>query len=370
MKTCTRCIYDDEHIPNITFDSNGVCNYCKEHDKIDKQYPISKEKFDALLKRMKGSGKYYDCIMGVSGGCDSSYLLTKLVDAGLNPLAVNFDNHWGAETAVKNLYKITDGLGIDFLRVTVDKKEYDNIVRSFFLAGVPDIEIPADIGLATALLQSAARYKCKYIVDGHSFRTEGSAPIGFIYMDAKYIESIHNKFGTIPMKTYKNLWLKNQLKWMLINRIKRVRPMYYLDYDKEKVKKELSNRFEWEWYGGHHFENRLTFFFHNYFNPKRFNRDQRYLDYSAAIRSGKMTREKALELIKKPLSQNNEIVEEVKQRFGFRDEELNEVMNLPQKTHHDFKTYHPLFKRYRWFFWLCMKLDLVPKTFYLKYTRK
>lgn len=369
-RMCSRCIYNDEHIPNIKFDENGECNYCKEYDLLDKLYPIDEKKFDELVKRIKRHpGKYYDCVVGVSGGCDSSYILAKLVDAGVKPLAVNYDNHWGTKIAVDNLYKITDGLNVDLLKITVDKKEYDDIVRSFFLAGVPDIEIPADMGLITALLHATSRAKCKFLVDAHNFRTEGSAPLGFIYMDAKYIDSVHKQYGNISINTYQNLWMKDWLMLMIVNRIKRVRPLPHLNYHKPDAIEELEDRFGWEWYGGHHFENKLTFFFHNYFNPRRFNRDQRYLDYSASIRSGEITRNEALKLIKKPLPQNNDIVEEVKTRLKFSDDDFERLMTMSKRTHHDFETYHPLFKRYRWFFWLMSRFDLVPKTFYLKYTK-
>lgn len=370
-KVCSRCICDEEHIPGISFDSEGVCNYCEEHEKLEKEYPISQQKFDELIEKIKASGrnKRYDCVMGVSGGCDSSYLLYHLVDKGVRPLAVNFDNHWNTPIAVKNLEKMTSALDVDFVRITVDKKEYDDICRSFMLASVPAVDIPADIALATVLLETADIFKIKYMIDGHSFRTEGSAPIEMVYMDAKYIQSIQNKFGTYPLKTYPNLWMKKWLKWLIINRIKRVRPMYYLDYDKEDVKRFLNREFGWKWYGGHHLENKFTNFNLTYYFPKKFNLDFRYVSYSAFIRSGKMERDKALKRVQEMQFFDKDILEEVKARLGFSDEEFERVMDMPKKTYRDYETYRPMFKRWRWFFWLCMKFDLVPKTFYMKYTR-
>ena len=369
MKTCTRCIYDDEHIPNITFDSDGVCNHCKEYDTLDISYPVSESKFNEWIKKIKDSGKYYDCILGFSGGCDSSFLLSKIVDAGLRPLAVNYDNHWGTEISEQNLKKVTSKLGVDLLKVYVDETEYNDIVKSFFYSGTPDIEICADIGLAVAQLDSASKMRCKYCLDGHNFRTEGSAPTGFIYMDAKYIKSVHSQFGKIPMKTYKNMYLKPWLKWMVIDGIQRIRLMPLLNYNKEEAKKELKERFGWEWYGGHHFENKMTYFFHTYFMPIRFNMDQRYFDLSASIRMNVMTRDEALEEIKKPIKCDAKVIDEVITRIGFTKEEFKEVMNLPIKSYKDFETYHETFKRYKWFFWMMMKMNRVPKTFYLKYCR-
>ena len=370
VKICSRCVYD-EKIPGISFDFEGVCNYCKEHENLEKEYPVSQQKFDDLIKRIKTAGRHrrYDCVMGVSGGCDSSYLLSRLVDSGVRPLAVNFDNHWNTPIAVENLEKMTSALDVDFVRITVNRKEYDDICRSFFLAGVPDIDIPADIALATTLLQVADIFKIKYMVDGHSFRTEGSAPIGLIYMDAKYIQSVQNEFGRYPLTTFPNLWMRKWLKWMVVSRIKRVRPMYYLDYNKEEVKKFLKDRFGWEWYGGHHLENKLTNFYHTYYLPKKFNLDHRYVEYSAFVRSGKMDRDEALKLVHEPQFFDKDIIEEVKTRLGFSDEEFDEIMKQPQKTYRDYKTYKQTFERFRWFFWLMYKFDIVPKSFFMKYTR-
>ena len=190
VKVCSRCIYDDEHIPGISFDSVGVCNYCKEHENLEKEYPVSQQKFDELIKRIKTEGRHrrYDCVMGVSGGCNSSYLLYRLVDSGVRPLAVTFHNPWNTPIAVENLEKMTSALDVDFVRVTVDKKEYDDICRSFMLASVPPVDTPADMAIGAVLLQAADVHKIKYVIDGHSFRTEGSAPIGMVYMDANIFE--------------------------------------------------------------------------------------------------------------------------------------------------------------------------------------
>lgn len=185
----------------------------------------------------------------------------------------------------------------------------------------------------------------------------------------RYIQSVQNEFGSYPLTTFPNLWMRKWLKGMVVNRIKRVRPMYYLDYNKEGVKKFLKDQFGWEWYGGHHLENKLTNFYHTYYLPKKFNLDHRYVEYSAFVRSGKMDRDEALKLVQEPPTIDKDILEEVKKRFDFSDEEFDEIMKQPQKTYRDYKTYKPTFGRFRWFFWLMSKFDLVPKSFYMKYTR-
>jgi hypothetical protein len=270
---CTRCIYDST-VPNISFDEAGVCNYCLQIEGLDQEYPTGVEgecRIAQMIEDMKkdGVGKKYDAIIGVSGGCDSSYLVHKMYEAGLRLLAVHFDNTWNSTIATENIHNLLEKLNIDLFTIVVDNKEYDDIYRSFFKAGVKDIECPTDIGLATTLYKAAHKFGIKYMIEGHSFRTEGVAPLGWIYMDGKYIESVQKKFGTYKIKTFPNLWLKDFLRWMIFGRIKKVRPIYYMDYDKEAAKKLLTEQYGWQWYGGHHLENRFTAFYHSYFLPRR-----------------------------------------------------------------------------------------------------
>ena len=183
---------------------------------------------------------------------------------------------------------------MDLWTYVVDNKEYDDIYRSFFEAGVPDLESCTDIALAATLNLAAEKFKVRYVIEGHNFRTEGVAPLGWIYMDGKYIKSVHERFGKVPMKTYPNMLMPAQLRWMIARRIRKIRPLWYLSYDKEKVKKFLESEYGWKWYGGHHLENRFTAFYHSYFIPKRFGYDMRRLGYAAQCRAGRMSQEEAL----------------------------------------------------------------------------
>lgn len=377
MKICKRCIYD-ESVPLITFNDDGICNYCETHDQLEQEYPIGKEgdkHLERLVDEIKKSGKNkpYDCVVGVSGGCDSSYLIYRMKEYGLRPLAAHFDNTWNSIISTENIKNLLDTLDIDLYTHVVNNKEYDDIHRAFIKAGVPDIETPTDIGLATTLYMAAEKFNIKYIVEGHSFRTEGIAPLGWIYMDGKYIESLHKEYGTMPMATFPNLSMSKQLKWMVLDRIKKVRPLYYMNYEKEKVKRFLTKNFSWQWYGGHHLENRFTAFYHKYFLPVRFNIDMRMLGYSALSRIGQMDREEALELMKTPPYEDDatkELVELVKKRLGYSDKEFDDLMNAPRHTYRDYKTYKKTFEKMRWFYWVMYKMDLIPKSFYLKFTRK
>lgn len=370
---CTRCIYDDS-VPNISFDGEGVCNYCRQIDALEAEYPTGREgeaRMQKLVDEMKaaGRGKKYDAVIGVSGGCDSSYLVRQMKEVyGLRLLAAHFDNTWNSTIATENIHNVLDKLGVDLFTIVVDNKEYDDIYRSFFKAGVKDLETPTDIGLATTLYKAAEKFGIKYMIEGHSFRTEGVAPLGWIYMDGKYIESVHRQFGRVPMKSFPNLWLRDQFKWMLFGGIKKIRPLYYMDYDKEAAKKLLTEQYGWQWYGGHHLENRFTAFYHSYFLPTRWNIDFRIAGYSAYCRNGWMTREEALRLMNEPPHIEAGLVDFVKKRLGFSEEEFECLMTMPKKTYKDYVTYKKTFERMRPFFWMMYKMDLIPKSFYMKYT--
>ena len=370
---CTRCLYD-ETVPGITFDEQGVCNYCHMHDRLEQEDPTGEEgqkRLQALADKIRYEGrrnKLYDVIVGVSGGCDSSYMLYLAKQLGLRPLAVHFDNTWDSTVAVENIHDVLEKLDVDLYTYVVDNKEYDDIYRSFLKAGLPDVEAPTDIGLAVTLNQAAEKFGIKYIFEGHSFRTEGIAPLGWIYMDGKYIQTVQRQFGTYPLKTYPNMLLPDFLKWTAVLSIKKIRPLYYVDYVKKDAMALLSRELGWEWYGGHHLENRFTAFWHTYFMQQRYGIDTRLLGHAALVRSGQMTREQGLELISQPQTYDPELVEMVKKRLGFSDEEFDAIMHLPKKTYRDFKTYKQTFERLSWLFWILYKLDRVPKSFYMKYT--
>ena len=245
-RLCARCVYDDR-VPGISFDADGVCSYCRSHDVLDRQYPtgdagqlILERLADRIRRDQRGSK--YDVIVGVSGGCDSSYLVAKTVELGLRPLAVHFDNTWNSPIATQNIYNVLEKLGVELSTTVVNSREYDDLYRSFLLAGVKDVEAPTDIGLAAVMYRAAAQHGVRYVFEGHSFRTEGIAPLGWIYMDGRYIRSVHDRFGTRPMTTYPNMTLTDFLRWTAVRGIKRLRPLYHLDYRKEGAKRFLADR--------------------------------------------------------------------------------------------------------------------------------
>ncbi len=371
-KICARCLYDDS-VPSITFDEAGVCNYCHMHDAMEAEYPVGAEgeqRLQAIVRRIKHDGrrKKYDVVVGVSGGCDSSYMLYKAKELGLRPLAVHFDNTWNSTVAVENIQNVLKSLDVDLYTYVVDNEEYDDIYRSFLKAGVRDVEAPTDIGLAVTLNMACDKYGIKYIFEGHSFRSEGICPLGWLYMDARYIDSVQKLYGTRKLKTFPNMKLPSFIRWTAISGIKKIRPLYFMNYQKQEVMKFLERELGWKWYGGHHLENRFTAFYWSYFMYQRFRIDGRLLGHAALVRSGQMTREQGMDLLSQPPTYDPGILEMVKKRLGFSDSEFEEIMNLPVQNYQNFKTYKKTFENMRWFFWLLYKLDRVPKSFYLKYT--
>lgn len=349
-----------------------MCSYCSLHDQMEEQYPTD-ERGDLALRRLvkemrdAGKRKKYDCIVGVSGGCDSSFLVYKMVELGLRPLAVHFDNTWNSPIATNNIFNVLSALEVDLETYVVDNKEYDDIYRAFMLAGVPDIEAPTDIGFMVTLYRAAEKYGINHIVEGHSFRTEGISPTGWLYMDGRYIASVHRQFGRRPMRTYPNMPLGSFIKWSAIKSFARVRPLYYMPYDKGATKQFLADELGWQWYGGHHLENRFTAFYHTYFMPKRWDVDTRRLELSAFARTGVMTREAAIAELERPRVADPQILALVKKRLGFDDDEFERVMTMPKRSYREFPTYKKTFERMKPIWWALYKADRVPKSFYVKF---
>lgn len=375
LKLCSRCIYD-ETVKGITFDEHGVCVYCRTVDKLAAEYktgtPAGEAALMSIVDDIKRDGRHkkYDCVVGVSGGTDSSFTLLKAVEWGLRPLAVHYDNTWNTATATENIRKVLSKLNIDLYTHVIDNREADDIIRAFFRASVPDLDCATDIALAETLYRAAATAGVRYILEGHSFMAEGISPLGMIYMDGKYIESVHRMFGTRPMKTYPNMKFAEFMKWVVAYRIRKIRPLWYIAYSKKDAKARLTRELGWQDYGGHHLENRITAFHHSYYNPVKFGIDNRNTVLSASVRSGIMSREDALEEYRKPPYMEEGLVDYFKKRLRMSDDEFVATLKRPNKTYRDYPTYKKRFERLRPFFYVLAKANLVPMSFYIKYTSK
>jgi len=265
---------------------------------------------------------------------------------------------------------VTKALHVDLFTIVVDNKEADDIFKSFFLASVPELDCSTDIALAETMYRAASKFGIKYILEGHSFIAEGVSPMGKNYFDGKYIEDVHKKYGKKKMKTFPNMTFWGFMKWVLLKRIRKIRPLWYLPYSKEEARAFLEEKFKWQYYGGHHLENRITAYLHTVYNPQKFDIDNRNWSLAAASRNGLMAREEALTIYNTPIETDQELIEYFKKRLGLREEEYLAVMKGIQRNYKDFKTYKKRFETMRPLFYMLAKANLVPMSFYIKYTSK
>ena len=372
MKTCSRCIYN-EKVSGITFNLEGICSYCLQIETISSAFKTGTEEGKKIfldivddIKR-EGKGKKYDVIVGVSGGTDSSYLLHLAIELGLRPLAVHYDNTWNTAISTQNIKKMVTKLDVDLSTYVIDNQEQDNIILSFFKAGICGLDAATDLALAEVMYRYANKYKIRYVFEGHSFAAEGVSPIGNSYTDGKFIESVVKVHSGKKLKSYPLMTFFQFLRWTVFNKIKKIRPLWYLKYDKESAQEILKNEYGWINYGGHHLENRLSAFDHSYLMPTKFNIDQRNNSLSAMVRNGKLSQSEALAEYAKPPFLEDGLVDYTKKRLKLSDDEFDAIMQGPIRHWSEYKTYKKRFEAFRPLFYLLAKTNLVPMSFYLKY---
>ena len=353
---CQRCIMPAS-IPSVKLDEHGICNYCHMHDSLDKQYPIDYgqiEKIGAEIRK-NAKGKYH-CLMGLSGGCDSSYMLHLVVrHMKLNPLVIHFDNGWNIPEANENIMNMVNYLSVDFIRFHPDIQEYDRLCKAFLMASVPDADIPNDVAMLSIFMDVAKKYDIKYVFNGHNFRNEGTCPTDWTWMDGKYIHSVYEWYWSkYKLRNYPSYTFWDQIKWALSG-LKQFRPLYHLAPDKGPVKEMLKNEYGWKDYGEHHHENIYTFFVSDYLLLDKFGIDKRLIELSALIRSGLTTREKAKETLAQPVTYDPGLPEMIKKRLGMSSAEWQRMMADPLRDRKLFATYKDTFKRFKWLLWLLMK---------------
>lgn len=346
----------DTSDPDIIFDDKGICNHCKRYDEVYKKRIISLEDRDRKLKelvddiKLTGKGKKYDCIIGVSGGVDSTYIAYLAKDLKLKPLAVHFDNGWNSELAVSNIEKTLKTLDIDLYTHVVDWDEFRDIQLSFLKASTPDAEIPTDHGIIALLFKLAAKFNVKYILNGHNYATEAILPLkwGYGYYDSKYIKDVHGRFGKKKIKTFPIMGLSKLFMFTQIKKIKTVSPLNYVDYNKENAMKLIQDELGWVYYGGKHYESIYTRFFQAYILPRKFNIDKRKAHLSTLINSEQITREEALEELALPIFPENGLMEDkeyVIKKLDISEAEFEELMNLPIKNFTSYNTTYDLMEK-------------------------
>jgi len=370
-RTCTRCIMDTS-VPEIVFDDDGVCNFCRIHDDMEKNHPLGPEgekNFRKIIDEIKvnGQGRKYDCIVGVSGGRDSTYTLLLAIQSGLRPLAVHFDNGWNSDIAVSNIKKTTDKLGVDLYTHVANWEEFKDLQISFLKASVPDAEVPTDYAILSVLYKAARDQKVRYILNGHSFRTEGVAPIGWTYMDGKYIRSVHRRFGSQRLRSFPLMGMSQLIYNTLVARIRVINIPEFVEYEHDHVNAVLEEELDWTYYGGHHHESIYTEFIQSYYLPQKFGIDKRKLEFSALIRSGQMTREEALDIVSKPYPYKEENVKYTLRKLGLNKEDFDEIMSRPPKGFKDYPSYYNRIRMMRWPIKKACDMGLLPHVFHEKY---
>jgi len=368
---CTRCVCDTT-IPGIRFDSNGVCTYCRIHDAMERRFPLGQEgqrRLQALVARIQsaGRGHDHDCIVGVSGGADSTYCLLQAVRFGLRPLAVHLDNGWNSSVAETNIRNAVDLLKVPLRTATCDLEEFNDIQRAFLRASVPDAEVPTDVAIIAALYGAAEEQGIKYVLNGHSFRAEGVSPLGWTYMDGRYIATVHSRYGQVPMRTFPNLTISALVRYAILRRIRTVPLLAYIDYNKAESKAIVAREVGWQDYGGHHHESVYTKFVATVLLPRKFGIDKRIIEYSAHIRSGQMMRDEALARLAVPEPVDPALEDECRTRLGIDETEWQTLMSAPVRSFRDYGTYFPFIKLARPAIWLACRMSILPHIFYEKY---
>jgi N-acetyl sugar amidotransferase len=367
-RICTRGVWD-ETVPQIQFDVQGVSNYAHLSDRLAEAFPRGEKgrtDWDDIVKKIKLHGRTnkYDCIIGVSGGTDSSFLLHIAKEQGLRPLAVNLDNGWNSDIAVKNIKKMTEILGIDLETYVVNYEEIKDLIKSYMYAGLPWIDMPTDLAIKGVLYKIANREGIRYILRGNDFRSEGSQPTEWTYGDGRQLRAVHRKFGNVRLNTYPKYTLINLLYYGFIRRIKSIYPYYYLDYNKKRAQEFLIEKYKWEYYGGHHYENVFTKFVMSYWLPVKYGIDKRKITLSAQVLSGEINRKDAIAIIEKTpydISTINIQLDFVIKKLDLTKEKFERIMQLPNSTYEDYPSYSLIFNRWNRYAIPLLKLIFVHK---------
>lgn len=375
---CIKCIHDSS-VPGISFDSLGVCNFCNFYDEMDRYYPIG-EKGEAELEkrfgkiRKDGKGKKYDCIVGISGGRDSIYLLHKVVvDWKLRALAVHFNDGFDNPTAGENMVTACKRLGVELRTVTSDWREAKDLKITFLKASTPDLNQGTDVGIASSLFGVAHKEGVKHILFGQSFRTEGIKPILWTYFDGDYLRGVQKKLGKVKLRKWNpddpgfNLGLKEMIYYNLFKGIKVFAPFYHYPYNRKEAEEIIKKNYDWVYPGAHYFDD-LYWALITYVHRVKFNIDLRLNSYSFLIRSGQMDREEALTLVSEPyVMEDHKVIDLCIKRLGITRSEFENYVSLKPKTFLEYPNSYWVFRLFKYPIRLLTEVGYLPKSVYYKY---
>jgi N-acetyl sugar amidotransferase len=348
----------DESAPNIVFDNHGVCNFCSDFAGKLPELRLAHgnpQAFEALIASIKsvGKGKPYDCIVGLSGGVDSSYVLHLVVKAGLRPLAVHLDNGWNSELAVANIHSLVKALNVDLHTHVIDWEENRDLQLSMFEAGVIDIELLMDNAMLALNYQMAKRYRLRHIVSGSNHATEGiRMPNGWNHfkLDALNIRSIHKRFGRLPIKTHLLISTLDHLRFKYLSKIDWVSILDFVDYNKEYAVGLLKREYGYKPYPYKHYESVFTRFYQGFILPRKFGVDKRRVHLSTLIMSGQMSKDEALQDLRKPPFDQQQLARDrqfILKKLGKDDAWFEMYLKAPVHGHLEYPSELP-----RWQSWL------------------
>lgn len=348
---CSNCVMDTTD-PEIYFDERGVCNHCNDFENYCKTNWFPNEegarRLNMIIQEIKryGEGKEYDCIIGLSGGTDSSYMALKVKEFGLRPLVVHVDAGWNSETAVKNIEGVMKYCSYDLHTHVMNWEDMKQLQLAYLRSGIANQDVPQDHAFFASLYHFAVINKIRYVLSGGNIATEGVFPRSWHNdaMDAKNLKAIYKRYGNGKLKDYKTIsFFDYYFYYPFIKKMKVIRPLDYLPYDKEKATIELKEKTGWQSYGRKHGESIFTRFFQNYYLPLRFNYDKRKPHFSSLILSGQMTREEAVKNLKEPLYYEKELRQDkhfIAKKLALSLSEFEELMKIEVHHFSDFPSNH------------------------------
>lgn len=356
IRVCANCVMDETDSA-IVFDEHGVCDHCHAYfdDLLPNWHPDERgrQDLDSIVKKIKTSGrnKEFDCIIGLSGGVDSSYMLHVAVrELGLRPLVFHVDGGWNSQTAVNNINVLVDKLQLDLFTEVINWEEMKDFQLTYFKSGLSNIDVPQDHAFVATLYNYAQKHKIKYILNGGNYSTECVRnPKEWLYYgtDMAQIRDIRKKFSTIPLKTYPfSSVLRHKVYLRYIKNVQVIKPLNYMPYIKSDAVTFLEKEYGWQPYPQKHFESRFTKFYEGYWLPEKFGFDTRKVQFSSLILTGQMTREEALEKLSVPAMSAQEAAQEfeyVATKLGLTVDELNGYLKAPNKSYKDYKNHEILF---------------------------
>lgn len=344
---CTRCVMDTTD-PEIFFDAEGVCNHCHQFDNETSQRWLpnqeGKQRLAQIFEKIKEERKNYeyDCVLGLSGGLDSSYLALVMKDYNMRPLVVHVDAGWNSELAVHNIEKVVKYCGYDLHTRVMNWPEVRDLQLAYLKAGLANQDVVQDHAFFSSLYHFAVDNKVNYVISGGNIATESVFPASWHHaaMDAINLKGVHKAFGKLPLKDYKTIsFSQYYFYYPFIKKMKAIRPLDYLPYSKTSALKELQEKVGYKDYGRKHGESRFTRFFQNHYLPVKFNMDKRKPHYSSLILSGLMTRDQALHELEKPLYVEKELREDkqyIAKKLGLTVQELDEYISSPGRDYSEF----------------------------------